>query len=198
MSFPTGIIMAAGKDIPTGWVACDGSELSTSNAQYASLYELIGTTFGSGSGTFKVPDLRARVPAGVKATTTGTGLSGPISSWTGALNHTLSSSEVGEPGHTHTVTDPGHGHTPSWNSHNHPIPGYDNAYNNSLSKNSTSQTNMYPDQGAAGYWNSSTESTNVSFNSATPTISMDTSTAVSATSHTNHQPTLAVPYMIKL
>lgn len=43
---------------PTGWVACDGSQLSTST--YSALYAVIGTTFGSGSGTFAVPDLRGR------------------------------------------------------------------------------------------------------------------------------------------
>lgn len=199
MIFPTGIIVAAANNIPSGWIACDGTELLISNPLYQDLYDLIGTTFGSGIGTFKVPDLRGRIPAGQKTTTTGTGLSGPIGSWTGSLTHSLSSSEVGEPGHGHSVVDPGHGHTPSWNAHSHPIPGTDGALENNLSKNSVRLENyMYPNLSLpTAYHNSSTESTNVSFNATTPTISMN-SASVEAKPHSNQQPSLAVPYMIKL
>jgi microcystin-dependent protein len=39
-----------------------GQQLSS--ITYASLYAVLGTTFGSGGGTFALPDLRGRVPAG--------------------------------------------------------------------------------------------------------------------------------------
>ncbi|MBD9572509.1 phage tail protein [Ensifer adhaerens] len=47
--------------VPTGWQACDGSLLSI--AEYEMLYTLLGTTYGGdGQSTFRVPDLRGRVP----------------------------------------------------------------------------------------------------------------------------------------
>jgi probable HAF family extracellular repeat protein len=50
-------------DIPTGWMLADGSELSA--LQYNLLYQVIGTTYGSGgSGTFDLPDLVGRAVAG--------------------------------------------------------------------------------------------------------------------------------------
>ena len=47
---------------PAGWLFCDGAAYSTTT--YSDLFAVIGTSFGSGSGTFKVPDLRSRVPVG--------------------------------------------------------------------------------------------------------------------------------------
>lgn len=47
--------------VPTGWLACDGSQRSI--AEYEVLYAVIGTTFGGdGVNVFNVPDLRGRVP----------------------------------------------------------------------------------------------------------------------------------------
>ena len=41
---------------PAGWLICDGTQYSTS--AYPALYALIGTTYGSGVGTFAVPNLQ--------------------------------------------------------------------------------------------------------------------------------------------
>lgn len=47
--------------VPTGWQACDGSLLPI--AEYETLYNLIGTTYGgNGSTNFAVPDMRGRIP----------------------------------------------------------------------------------------------------------------------------------------
>lgn len=54
----TGMIGAfANNSIPSGWLACDGSAVSRST--YASLFGVIGTTWGTGDGssTFNLPDL---------------------------------------------------------------------------------------------------------------------------------------------
>ena len=62
---PVGSIMSyGGANAPTGWVLCDGKEISRST--YASLYAVIGTQFGtpSNASLFKVPDLRGRFPLG--------------------------------------------------------------------------------------------------------------------------------------
>lgn len=57
------IMLFAGNFVPQGYVACDGSLLSTQD--YPHLFSLIGTTYGGdGSATFGVPDLRNRVPLG--------------------------------------------------------------------------------------------------------------------------------------
>lgn len=55
---PIGTIFAfAGNDIPTGYLPCNGSAISRET--YADLFEVIGTTYGSGDGstTFNLPNL---------------------------------------------------------------------------------------------------------------------------------------------
>ena len=51
---------------PQGWLFCDGATLnSSSSPQYANLFSVIGSTYGgTGASSFKVPDLRGRVPLG--------------------------------------------------------------------------------------------------------------------------------------
>lgn len=63
---PPGMIVPyGGSKAPAGWLLCDGSAVSRTT--YASLYAVIGTTYGAGNGstTFALPDLRGNVPAGV-------------------------------------------------------------------------------------------------------------------------------------
>ena len=67
---PVGTIMAfAGpvSSIPqgTGWVLCDGRELSA--AEFPELYAALGSAWGRGrdSGSFRIPDLRGRFLRGV-------------------------------------------------------------------------------------------------------------------------------------
>ena len=56
---PSGSILTfAGSAAPTGWLVCDGASLSTS--AYASLFAVIGYTFGGSGGSFNLPDLRGR------------------------------------------------------------------------------------------------------------------------------------------
>ncbi|MBF0445664.1 MAG: phage tail protein [Magnetococcales bacterium] len=45
---------------PRYWAKCDGQSLPIS--EYRTLYALIGDTFGGNQTTFKLPDLRGRVP----------------------------------------------------------------------------------------------------------------------------------------
>jgi microcystin-dependent protein len=79
-----------------GWMVCDGQSLS--RTEYADLFAIIGTAFGSASGsTFNLPDARGRV---LGTTGAGSGLtSRSLGSSVGAETHTLTTSEM--PSHTH-------------------------------------------------------------------------------------------------
>lgn len=62
---PPGSLMAYGASTaPTGWLLCDGSAVSRTT--YATLYAVIGTTWGAGdtTTTFNVPDLRGQFVRG--------------------------------------------------------------------------------------------------------------------------------------
>lgn len=56
--------MTARTTAPEGWLICNGSAISRTT--YASLFNAIGTVYGTGDGstTFNIPDLRGRVPRG--------------------------------------------------------------------------------------------------------------------------------------
>jgi microcystin-dependent protein len=57
------VIDFAGSTVPTGWLVCAGQSLV--RADYAALFAVIGTTYGSASGTtFTLPDCRGRTTAG--------------------------------------------------------------------------------------------------------------------------------------
>jgi len=56
------IRLFAGPYAPEGWNYCDGSLVSINT--YPALYSLIGTTYGSGNGTFGLPNLQGRLPIG--------------------------------------------------------------------------------------------------------------------------------------
>jgi microcystin-dependent protein len=63
-TIPIGALMDfAGAAAPPGWLLCFGQLVSTTT--YALLFSAIGTTFGSGSGTFGIPDLRGNASVGV-------------------------------------------------------------------------------------------------------------------------------------
>lgn len=57
---------------PVGWFPCDGRQLLIS--LYQPLFALLGTTYGAGSGTFALPDLRNAVPLGVGHAASGGGI----------------------------------------------------------------------------------------------------------------------------
>src|SRR5215831_4494730 len=89
-----------------------------SRTTYATLFALVGTTFGGGDGstTFNIPDLRGRAVFGLdnmggaaasRITVAGGNFPGATLGATGgAENHTLTTTEM--PTHSHGVADPGH------------------------------------------------------------------------------------------
>ena len=106
--------------IPSGWLLCDGSAVS--RATYASLFAIIGTTYGAGNGTttFNLPDARGRVIIGkddmggsaASRITTGTaGINGVTLGAAGGDQRMFQHKHaLTDPGHTHSVTDPTHVH----------------------------------------------------------------------------------------
>jgi microcystin-dependent protein len=69
---PTGsLVMWPSNTIPTDWKLCNGDAISRTT--FATLYSLIGTTFGAGDGstTFNVPDYRNRMPYGADSVSVG-------------------------------------------------------------------------------------------------------------------------------
>ena len=96
------IILSTSSVIPTGFLVCDGSAVD--RGQYADLFSVIGTTYGSGDGvsTFNIPNLSGKVVVGPAS-----GL--VLGSVGGEATHSLQSSEI--VAHTHDV--PSHTHTSS-------------------------------------------------------------------------------------
>ncbi len=55
------VCITAGTYAPRGWIICDGSTLQVED--YMMLFAVIGTQYGgNGYTTFKLPDLRGRIP----------------------------------------------------------------------------------------------------------------------------------------
>lgn len=92
------ITMYAGATAPDGWLICDGSAISRTD--YADLFSVIGTTYGTGDGstTFNIPNLKGRVPVGLDTSDTSFDTLGETG---GEKAHTLSIDEM--PRHNHEV-----------------------------------------------------------------------------------------------
>jgi microcystin-dependent protein len=108
---PIGIVLPyATTTAPEGWLVCNGQEVSKTT--YASLWNVIGTTFGTSvlPDNFILPDLRGRVIVG---NGTGIGLTArSIGDISGAETHTLTENEMPSHNHTGTTNSSGnHSHT---------------------------------------------------------------------------------------
>lgn len=101
---PIGIINEyAGTTAPTGWLLCNGQAISRST--YASLFAVIGTTYGAGNETttFNVPDFRDRSPM-----MPGSGNVDSLGDKYGEAAVQLTQGQL--PNHDHDFNDPGHFH----------------------------------------------------------------------------------------
>jgi len=101
-STPTGMFAYFGsQNVGTGWLYCDGSDVSRST--YAALFDEIGTRYGVGDGstTFGLPDGRGRSLIGAG---TGSGLTNKdiASKYVGEESHTITENEL--PSHVHEIT----------------------------------------------------------------------------------------------
>ena len=101
---PGSVMSFAGTSAPYGWFICDGSAVSRTD--YASLFNVISTTYGSGNGstTFNLPDIKGKVVVGYNSSETEFNNLGKVG---GAKTHTLSISEMPSHNHSYTKTNNG-------------------------------------------------------------------------------------------
>ena len=115
-----GLLPYVGASAPNSAFALPSGQ-AISRTTYASLFSLVGTTFGAGDGstTFNIPDLRGRAVFGLddmngsaanRITVAGGNFDGTVLGGTGgAQNHTLAVSEI--PRGLHSLTDSLHHHS---------------------------------------------------------------------------------------
>lgn len=195
------ILHAYNGTAPDHYLVCDGSAVSRD--EYSDLFEVIGTTYGSGDGstTFNLPNLSGRVPVGPNLTLS-------VGDTGGESTHTLQTSEIAT--HSHTV--PSHTHandivakTPKL-SHTVTQPMYRyNVLNGGLNAyNLSSGFNAYTSTTSAGM--SRTKNLSVAAHDAsTCTMSgevtdcpaFDTDSAGSNDAHNNMMPYLSLVYLIQ-
>jgi microcystin-dependent protein len=123
--FPVGGVIPFGgvvADIPSGWLACDGSEYGRTSVDanpQPELFQVVGTTWGVGNGStsFNVPDMRARSISGINNANLPGGIDGGLTTrepgdTAGAETHTHNVPLEGNHGHGLTITADGiHDHT---------------------------------------------------------------------------------------
>lgn len=104
-----------GTTAPAGYMFANGAAIS--RTEYASLFQIIGTTYGAGDGstTFNLPDKRSRVSVMLD---TSDGNFNQLGKKIGSNTHTLTVSEL--PAHSHSVlikqaTDSALNATGNWN-----------------------------------------------------------------------------------
>lgn len=104
---PAGVVVPyASAGAPAGWLACDGSLVSTTT--YVGLFSVLGYTYGGSGSSFGLPNLQGRVPVGRDANQTEFN---NLNVTGGAKTHTLIVGEM--PAHNHT------GSAASGGSHTH-------------------------------------------------------------------------------
>lgn len=200
-SIPGLIEPFAGTVIPTGYLLCDGSAVSRST--YATLYAVIGDTFGAGDGetTFNLPDLGGRVPLGMSQ-------GHALGTTGGRETVTLTESEL--PAHVHEV--PQHGHadtigatTPKFvHSITQPVFKYNLPSGGITGVNTSSTSNSFVNTTTTA---TATRSTNVAVaqhkatactksGSITNKAAFNTNTSGADIGHNNMQPYVTLQYII--
>lgn len=177
---------------PNGWLFCDGS--SQLRASYQALFDVIGTTYGtgdSGATTFSLPDLRSRFPLGAGQ---GAGLTNRVVGNTDGVERvTLTQSELAQ--HSHTANhDHGTVSTTTIGNHQH---GYDGivfvgAFGNIPNNTGAPEPGRF--QANAG---NTVAAGSHSHNVTIPNLNLTTSAVGSNSSHENMPPFIVLNHLIK-
>ena len=177
----------------SNFVLCYGQAISRTT--YATLYALLGTAYGVGDGstTFNIPDLRGRVVAGFdsmggSSANRLTGVSGGVDgdglgNTGGSETHTLTEAQLAA--HDHDAT----GLSGSAADHTHQFT-YDTAQ--IAANNVTFPVSAIQTSGGA------TTVTTQGSGTVAVTITGDTADAGSGTAHNNVQPTIILPYIMRV
>jgi microcystin-dependent protein len=191
---------------PNGWLFCEGQAIS--RTEYVRLFNVIGTSYGSGDGstTFNVPNISGRLVVGKNSGTFNT-----LGSTGGTEEVTLTSAQTGLIAHSHpnTLSDPGHFHNTS---HSHTVSDHahgqlvthDGAGGSAIRRDYKSDGSSFSYPQGAGTFGSGTLTTstpNPQSNTKTTGISISNAnnTAFNASSsHSNIQPYIVLNYMIKV
>lgn len=98
------IKMYAGTTAPQNWLMCDGSAVSRTT--YSKLFQIIGTTYGTGDGstTFNLPDFRGRTAIGSGTGTATDATAHALGSTGGTETVTLNTNQI--PSHSHNYQKP--------------------------------------------------------------------------------------------
>jgi len=190
---PSGsVIPFAGSTAPSGWIICDGSAISRTT--FATLFALIGTTYGAGNGstTFNIPDLRGRLVAGfdsanatgrLTSSATGGVSASALGNAGGEQAHSLSSTELAS--HNHSVSGNTGGESVS-HTHSVSVPGTTGGGASTIAQ-VLAGTNTAPFSASVGSNN----------NDHTHSFNVTSGSAGSGSAHNNVQPTLIMNYIIK-
>jgi microcystin-dependent protein len=210
----TGVISQyAGSTAPDGYLLCQGQSVSTTT--FATLFGVIGYTYGGSGSNFTIPNLQNRVPVG----------KGPDAEFDtlgetgGAKTHTLTTAEM--PSHTHTQNSHNHtqnSHNHTQNSHNHTQNAHNHGNPNQTSpaagyvgaSNQFQWADVAPRVGGSpyAYLNYSAMPNATATNQATTATNQATTATNIATTatnqntggggaHNNLQPYIVVNYIIK-
>ena len=178
---PAGTVVTfGGSNAPAGWLLCDGSVRSGTNAAFNALFAAIGKTYGPGDGTassFNLPDLRGRTVMGAGQ---GSGLSNRLL----AVKVGTETEAVPLPLHTHTLNG---GIGSGGSAHSHNIKAW-------LSNGSTRMLDSAPGT-TASQFNADTDLDGAHTHSHTFSIA---NAGTSGASVNNLQPSIVLNYIIKL
>jgi microcystin-dependent protein len=179
----------AGSTAPTNYLICNGQ--SVLRADYLTLYNIIGTTYGVGSDpggatTFRVPDLLGRVPAGYDAAKAPFNTLGKQNDYS-TFEHMLTTSELAT--HSHAIP---HGHT-AWTD-------AQGVHSHAFKSNSASNP---PGSGGWTHWTSgAADSSTTSAGSHAHNVGVadfggSSSTSGTGVAHNNLQPYTALNFIIR-
>ena len=155
---------------PTGYLLCNGASVSTST--YATLFGVIGYTFGGSGGSFLLPNYTNRFPYGTTIGSTG-GTADAV-----VVSHT----------HTANVSDPGHQHLFGGDDQIGGQGGYNSQ--SGFSYDAVSSTSG----GAQNYYTKRVDNTN---NPQTTGITVSNSTEGVSGTNQNIPPYLGINFIIK-